>query len=324
MKFFLSGLSNFSMNLALITESVIEADRLGFDGALMPDHYMWGRMQFTRRSREGESGHPSSNIMHGRMERGGHPSSNIMHRRMERGGHPSENNATLETWVMLAYLSGKTENIRLGTLVTPIPFRPPGILAKMLSTLDVLSKGRVVLGVGAGWSKKEFEGYSEWNEPKIRVDKTEEGLELMIKLWIEDEVTFEGKYYRAKAAVLEPKPVQKPYPQLLFGGRGDRMLKLAGKYADICYIPTFQRAEGYEEGKEKVLKAAKRVNRADKIAFMAGAMGSRTPYDQKEYFRKVESAVEMGASYFLTSFSQTEEFTDSMRRFAKEIMPSFK
>ena len=125
------------MNLALITESVIEADRLGFDGALMPDHYMWGRMQFTRRSREGESGHPSSNIMHRRMERGGHPSSNIMHRRMERGGHPSENNATLETWVMLAYLSGKTENIRLGTLVTPIPFRTPGILANMLTTLDV-------------------------------------------------------------------------------------------------------------------------------------------------------------------------------------------
>ena len=85
--------------------------------------------------------------------------------------------STLDTWISLAYLASKTENIRLGTLVTPIPFRSPSILAKMISTLDTISQGRVVLGVGAGWSQAEFEGYSEWNEPKIRVDKTEEGLE---------------------------------------------------------------------------------------------------------------------------------------------------
>jgi FMNH2-dependent dimethyl sulfone monooxygenase len=84
------------------------------------------------------------------------------------------------------------------------------MLAKMVSTVDILSNGRAILGVGAGWSKEEFEGHSEWNEPKIRVNKTIEGLELMVKLWTQKEVTFEGKYYRAKAAVLEPKPVQKP------------------------------------------------------------------------------------------------------------------
>jgi len=320
MKFFLSGLTNFSMNLALIIDAFIEADKLGFDGALLPDHYMWGRMQFMHKGRGG--GHPGGNVMHGRMGTGGHPGGNVVHGRMGAGGHFSGNNATIETWVMLSYLAGKTKQIRLGTLVTPIPFRSPGILAKMVSTLDVLSNGRVVLGVGAGWSKEEFEGYSEWDEPKVRVDKTKEGLELMIKLWTQDTVTFEGKYYRAKTAVLEPKPVQKPYPQLLFGGRGDRMLKLAGRYADICYIMS-QTPEYYEEMKDKVLRAAERANRADKIAFMIGAMGSRLPYDSMEYSKRVEMAVETGASYFLTAFPRTE-IIESMRNFSKEIMPSFK
>jgi len=286
LKFFIHpGLRNLFKDLELITNTIIEADKLGFDGAVMPDHYMWGTRNL---------------------------------------GKSPDDYITLETWITLTYLAAKTENIRLGTLVTPIPFRPPSILAKMLSTLDVLSNGRVVLGVGAGWSQEEFEGYSEWKEPKVRVDKTKEGLELMIKLWTQEEVTFEGKYYRAKAAVLEPKPVQKPYPQLLFGGHGDRMLRLAGRYADICYIMS-QTPEDYEEMKEKVLRAADRANRVDKIAFMTGFhIFSRIPYDSMEYIKRVEAAEEAGTSYFLMSFPRDQRFSDSMRSFAKEVMPSFK
>lgn len=281
-------MGNWFADLALIQEAVLEADRLGFDGAVIPDHYMWGEIKWHKR--------PYSN-------------------------------STLESWIMLTYLAAKTNNIRLGTLVTPIPFRSPSMLAKMISTLDILSKGRVVMGVGAGWSQVEFEGYSEWNEPKIRVDKTKEGLELMMKLWTHKKVTFEGKHYRAKGAVLEPKPIQKPHPQLLFGGRGDRMLQLAGRYADICYIPQFRpgaKPEDYLLGKKKVLRAAERVNRKNKIAFMAGGMGSREPYDSKEFFKRIEAAVERGASYFLTSFSRNEKIIGSMRKFEKEVMPSFK
>ena len=84
----------------------------------------------------------------------------------DRGG-----NSTLETWIVLTYLAARTEKIRLGTVVTPIPFRPPGMLAKELSTLDILSNGRVVLGVGAGWSQTEFEGYSKWDDAKIKSRK---------------------------------------------------------------------------------------------------------------------------------------------------------
>jgi len=199
-KFFLSGLGNWFADLELIQEAVLEADRLGFDGAVIPDHYMWGETGWHRQP---------------------------------------DSNSTLESWITLTYLAAKTNNIRLGTLVTPIPFRSPSMLAKMISSVDLLSRGRVVVGVGAGWSQVEFEAYSEWNEPKVRVDKTKEGLELMIKLWTQKKVAFEGKYYGVKDAVLDPKPLQKLYPQLLFSGHGDRMLQLAGRYADICYFANF-------------------------------------------------------------------------------------
>ncbi len=320
MKFFLSGLGNFSNNLSIITEAIIEGDKLGFDGALLPDHYMWGQMPFMRRNMT--ETHSSHNNLH--KESRGHPKGGNMRERMGSSFHSMTNNSTLETWIRLSYLAGQTEQIRLGTLVTPVPFRPPSILAKMVSTLDILSKGRIVFGVGAGWSQPEFEGYSEWNQPKIRVDKTEEGLELMIKLWTQKEVTFKGKYYQAKAAVLDPKPVQKPYPQLLFGGRGDRMLKLAGRYADICYIMSqFQAPEVSEKMREKVVSAARKANRVEKVAFMAGPMGSMSPFNLKEVSQKVEDAIETGASYYLTALPRTT-YVESMQIFAKEIMPSFK
>jgi alkanesulfonate monooxygenase SsuD/methylene tetrahydromethanopterin reductase-like flavin-dependent oxidoreductase (luciferase family) len=284
MKFYLSGLGNLYPNLELIKSAIIEADGLGFDGALMPDHYMWGEM---------------------------------------RGGYRMPNGyTTLETWVTLTYLAGKTEGISLGTLVTPLPFRHPAMLAKMLSTLDVLSGGRVVLGVGAGWSQVEFEGYSIWGGPKYRVDKTVEALKLMIRLWTEEEVTFSGRFYDVKGAVLDPKPVQKPYPRLLFGSTGDRMLRLTGRYADICFIPPWA-SHQREEISSRVLEAAADANRAGDVAFMAGDMGSRGPYDSEEYAAKVEAAAESGASYYNTAFPR-DLLLEAMRRFAEDVMPSYK
>lgn len=284
MKFYLSGLGNLYRNVELIKSAIIEADGLGFDGALMPDHYMWGEM---------------------------------------RGGHRMPNGySTLETWVTLTYLAGQTESISLGTLVTPLPFRHPPMLAKMLSTLDVLSGGRVVLGVGAGWSQVEFEGYSEWGGDKHRVDRTVEALRLILRLWTEDEVTFKGKFYEVKGAVLDPKPVQKPYPRLLFGSTGDRMLRLTGRYADICFIPPWA-SHQREEIRSKVLEAAAGTKRVGKIAFMLGDMGARSPYDSNDYADKIEAVADWGASYYNTAFPR-DSLVESMRRFAKEIMPSYK
>ncbi|MFW9831135.1 MAG: LLM class flavin-dependent oxidoreductase [Candidatus Thorarchaeota archaeon] len=285
MKFYLSGLGNWYSEYDLIEKAIIEADKQGFDGALMPDHYMWGKTEWLSR--------PDRNI-------------------------------TLETWITISYLAGKTNQIKLGTLVTPIPFRPPSILAKMVSTLDVISNGRVVFGVGAGWSQVEFEAYSEWNDPKTRVDKTEEGLELMIQLWTQKKVSFEGNFYHENNAVLDPKPIQKPYPPLLFGGNKHRMLHLAGKFGDIIYIPPFEDSESYEERKKIVVMAAKKANREHKIAFMDGPMATREPYNSEEFFQYVESAKESGASYFLTALPRNEKILESIHSFAQDVIPSFK
>jgi alkanesulfonate monooxygenase SsuD/methylene tetrahydromethanopterin reductase-like flavin-dependent oxidoreductase (luciferase family) len=283
MKFYLSGLGNLYPNLEMIESAIIEADGLGFDGALMPDHYMWGEM---------------------------------------RGGYRMPNGyTTLETWVTLTYLAGKTEGISLGTLVTPLPFRHPGMLAKMLSTLDVLSGGRVVLGVGAGWSQVEFEGYSEWGGAKYRVDKTIEALKLMIRLWTEEEVTFKGRFYDVKGAVLDPKPVQKPHPRLLFGSTGDRMLGLTGRYADICFIPPWA-SHQREEIRSRVMEAATGANRAGDVAFMTGEMGAQGPYDSEEHAAEVEAAAEWGASYYTTAFPR-DSLIEAMRRFTEDVMPSY-
>jgi alkanesulfonate monooxygenase SsuD/methylene tetrahydromethanopterin reductase-like flavin-dependent oxidoreductase (luciferase family) len=195
------------------------------------------------------------------------------------------------------------------------------MLAKMLSTLDVLSEGRAVLGVGAGWSKVEFDGYSTWDGPGVRVSKTQEGLDLIIRLWTEDQVTFKGRFYEAEAAVLEPKPVQKPYPKLLFGGTGKRMLRMAGRYGDICYIPMW--GGNIEDNWKIVLDAAEKAGRRDKLAIMMGDMGAMRSKDSDGHIASIEAAVENGAEYYMVAFQRGEDYIDSMKKFATEIIPSF-
>jgi alkanesulfonate monooxygenase SsuD/methylene tetrahydromethanopterin reductase-like flavin-dependent oxidoreductase (luciferase family) len=235
----------------------------------------------------------------------------------DRGG-----DSTLETWTTLSYLAGKTKKIKFGTLVTPIPFRPPGMLAKEVSTLDIISGGRTILGVGAGWSQTEFEGYSIWDEPKVRVDKTVEGLELILRLWeSEGKVDHSGKYYSAKGAVLEPKPVQKPHPPLLFGGVGNRMLGLAGRFGDIIVIPPWYEG-GFEAGKKVVVASARRHHREDKLSFAELSFGFREKYDRQAITAKVQAAKKSGCEYFIIGFPG-ETYLESMEDFTKNVIPQF-
>jgi len=210
----------------------------------------------------------------------------------------------------------------LGTLVTPIPFRPPGMMAKMVATLDVISSGRAILGVGAGWSKTEFDGYSEWNDPEIRVDKTEEGVQLILKLWQEPTVNFEGKFYEAKGAVLEPKPTQKPHPPLLFGGVGKRMLRLAGRYGDLCFIPPWVQNTTFLKAKRIVEKEAEAAGRKGKVSFGAGSPRAGENFDLKQVRKDIETAESNGCEFYILPFPQGQ-YVDAMRAFARDVLPSF-
>ena len=232
-----------------------------------------------------------------------------------------DRNSTLDTWVALSYLAAKTKGLMLGTLVTPIPFRPPGTLAKMVATLDVISSGRAILGVGAGWSRTEFEGYNEWTDGKTRVDKTEEGVRLIRKLWQEPKVDFQGKFYTAKGAVLDPKPVQKPYPPLLFGGFSPRMLRLAAKYGDLCFIPPWIQTP-FDKAKTIVDQEARKMGRQNKLAYGAGSPSTFGKFDMRAIEEDIHLAEENGCGFYVVPFPQ-EDYIAQMREFARDLLPSY-
>jgi alkanesulfonate monooxygenase SsuD/methylene tetrahydromethanopterin reductase-like flavin-dependent oxidoreductase (luciferase family) len=129
----------------------------------------------------------------------------------------------------------------LGTLVTGIIYRHPSILAKMGATLDVISKGRLFMGVGAGWNEEETLAYgiaSSFPSNRERLDRLEEAIQIMRKMWTDEPTaTFIGKYYQIKNAFCNPKPIQRPSLPILVGGGGEkRTLEIVAKYADACNL----------------------------------------------------------------------------------------
>lgn len=227
--------------------------------------------------------------------------------------------ATFDAWILLSYLAAKTSQIKLGTCVTPIPFRQPAVLAKMISTLDNLSDGRVILGVGAGWFEKEFHAFSEWVDDRTRVDKTKEGLELMVKLWTEDDVHYKGTFYKAQGATIEPKPIQKPYPKVWFGTTGDKMLRLAVRYG-TGWIPTMISAYSYKKIAEKLRNLLGKTKRE----FIMG-YNLFTPYNEvNQYINSIEEFRLAGCDVFAVNWSYPKD--DLKRRvewFAREVVGSF-
>ena len=145
----------------------------------------------------------------------------------------------MEGWSTLAALAAVTSKIRLGTLVTGAPYRNPAMLAKMISTIDIISQGRVFVGYGAGWFDTEFNQYGfEFVEPPYkRIKAMREALIIMKKMWTEERASFEGEYYTIREAILEPKPVQKPHPPILIGGGGKNYtLRYLAELGNACNL----------------------------------------------------------------------------------------
>ncbi len=142
--------------------------------------------------------------------------------------------ASLEAWVSLTALAQRTTHIRFGPLVSPMTFRHPALLARMAAAVDVLSNGRLILGVGAGWNDDEHVAYGITLPPiKERMDRLEEGIKVIRALWQGGPVDLDAQYYPLRGATLAPRPAQRPGPPLLIGGDGEvRLLAIVAKYAD--------------------------------------------------------------------------------------------
>lgn len=143
---------------------------------------------------------------------------------------------TFECWTSIAALARETSTIKLGQMVTCNSYRPPSLLAKMASGVDVMSSGRLILGIGAGWYENEYQAYGyEFPETPERLRMLREALQVIKAMWTQDRAEFEGQYYRLRGAINEPKPVQKPHPPIWIGGAGEKVtLKLVAQYGNAC------------------------------------------------------------------------------------------
>jgi probable F420-dependent oxidoreductase len=145
----------------------------------------------------------------------------------------------------LATVAATTKTLRVGSLVISNDYRHPAVLAKEIATLDVLSNGRVELGLGAGFSKAEYDAAGiPFDAPGIRVDRLEESIRVLKRLFGDGPLTFSGKHYRITDLDSYPKPVQRPHPPILIGAAGKRMLSIAAREADIVGFQTVSTARG--------------------------------------------------------------------------------
>lgn len=144
----------------------------------------------------------------------------------------------LEGYTTLGYLAGVTERISLGTLITGVTYRHPGVLVKQVTTLDVLSGGRAWLGIGAAWFEREHEGLGIPFPPiSERFERLEEAVLIAKQMWSDDNGPFEGKHYRLAETICQPPPHQRPHPPIMIGGGGEKKtLRLVAKYADACNV----------------------------------------------------------------------------------------
>ena len=151
----------------------------------------------------------------------------------------------LEGYTSLGFLAGRTGRIRLGLLVTGVTYRHPGLLAKIVTTLDVVSGGRAQLGIGAAWYEREHLGFGVPFPPLAeRFGRLEETLQICRQMWSDDDGPYDGTYYRLAETICSPKPVSSPRPRILVGGSGERKtLRLVAWYADACNLFATEPAE---------------------------------------------------------------------------------
>jgi len=154
------------------------------------------------------------------------------------GGLGPAEDEMLEGYSTLSYLAGLTQNVTLGTLVTGVVYRHPGILIKTVTTLDILSGGRAWLGIGAAWNERESRSLGVPFPPvKVRFEQLEETLQIAKQMWSDNAGPYNGKQFQLAETLCHPQPLSKPYPPIMIGGTGEKKtLRLVAQYADACNL----------------------------------------------------------------------------------------
>jgi F420-dependent oxidoreductase-like protein len=163
----------------------------------------------------------------------------VMDHLIQIGGVGAPDEPFMEGWTVLSALAAVTSRIRLATLASSVAFRNPAHLAKIAAGVDQISRGRLTLGIGAGWFEAEYRQYG-WEfppRPAVRIRQMEEAVRLIQAMWTEPRTNFHGKYFNVDDAILEPKPVQKPHPPVMIAGGGEQLtLRYVARLADACNV----------------------------------------------------------------------------------------
>jgi len=267
-------------------------------------------------------------------------------------GVPMPTLPIFEAWTQLAAVGAITERVELGTLVTPPYFRNPAMLAKQVATLDQITGGRTIVGLGIGWFEQEFSGYGCPFPPvRERLQDLEDTCEILRRMWTEPEATYEGRRFAVRGAACEPKPARRP--PILIGGGGEKvLLRLAAKYADVWNnmavahvdlerkIGVFRRhldaarrdpaevaisqqctvviAATESEAKEALAKAGKIYGGHMGAAIEEHGIWGTPP----RVVERIERHVRLGCTHFVIEFFGRDT-TVPATLFAQEVMPSF-
>lgn len=235
----------------------------------------------------------------------------------------------LEGWSALAFAAGHTQRIKLGTMVTGVTYRYPGILVKTATTLDVLSGGRAYFGIGAAWNEDEHKGLGvPFPSTSERFERLEETLQIALQMWSGDEKPYNGKHYQLARPLNSPQSLQRPHPPILIGGTGERKtLRLVAQYADACNI--FARlGDNFLQNKLDVLRQhcqtiGRPYEQIEKTTLGSlalsrdGRNGTMTPAAAIEYIAKL---AELGIDQAIFNMPNVYDL-DVFDLFATEVVP---
>jgi F420-dependent oxidoreductase-like protein len=229
----------------------------------------------------------------------------------------------LEGYSALGFLAGVTSRVRLGTMVTGVTYRHPGVLVKTVSTLDVLSGGRAYFGIGAAWFQREHEGLGVPFPPlRERFERLEETLRIAKQMWSGKAEPLRGRHYGLAETLCEPQPISRPHPPILIGGLGERKtLRLVAQYGDACNLFAFVGNDVLRRKLEVLRRHCDALGRPyEAIERTALSMVNFANTSPRDVIATCRGLAGLGFQHAIFSLSDVHEIAP-LERFGKEIIP---
>lgn len=236
-------------------------------------------------------------------------------------GKPEE--PMLEGYSTLSYLAALTKQVKLGTMVTGVVYRHPGILIKTVTTLDVLSGGRAILGIGATWFEREAVGLGIPFPPlKVRFERLEEALQIAKLMWSGEVTAFNGKHYQLVETLNAPQPISSPHPPILIGGSGEKKtLRLVAQYANACnlfaYTGTKALTHKFQVLKQHCQDVGRPYEDIERTVLGSADLASGT----EPVLKQIQELAKIGVQHVIYNFPNVQEITP-LECFGEEIIPA--